>query len=724
MNREKLARIWIRALAVLSLASLSLSVLDASSVTAGSISSQTSNGFSAFFDAALPEQMAAEHIVGATVAVVKDGELAFAKGYGYADLDAGVPVEADRTLFYIGSDGKLFTWTAMMQLVEQGKLDLHADVNAYLDFSIPDAFDRPITLHHLMTHTAGFEEELRALLAGGPADVLPLREFLVHTMPRQVYPPGEVFAYSNYGTALAGYILQRVSGVPYEQYIAEYLLEPLGMGHSAAVQPLPQALMENMSKGYHYRGGSGALVRYDALDFEWVSAAPCAAVRGTATDIARFMLAHLNGGCVDGACILQPGTLAEMHSQQFTHHPALTGMAYGFVESQMNGQRILWHMGESARFVTVLALLPDEGLGLLVSYNTPPADGRTILYRFLDAFYPVNRPPLEANALPGWTERARAVSGTYVPARSAHTSPQKLVTWLGSLSLRAAGDGTLSLGPQHYVETESWLFDERDGDRRLTLRREGGQTWLFWGPFAYFKVAWYQTVTFHIIVVAMCALLFVSGWIAWPVAARAMKRRRGTALATDVRPARVPLAHWLAAALGLLDLGLLAWFLVLMMRYGATYVYPAAKVALITRLTWLSVPLTVAVLILAVRAWMRRATHWGWRVHYTGIAIAAAPGGALQPPALVAALVVHRRIDLSGLQPAAPASRHRAHLACRRDGEFWMGDPAQFSTLDQCPTCCLSVYHFSALDARTAVHLFARPKTDAACNGALADGPV
>jgi hypothetical protein len=468
-----------------------------------------------------------------------------------------------------------------------------------------------------MTHTAGFEEELRAMLARDLAEVLPLREFLVRAMPQRIYPPGEVFAYSNYGTALAGYLVERVSGTSYERYVTEHLLQPLGMARSAALQPLPPALRTDMSKGYHV-GRNG---RYDALDFEWAAAAPAAPIRGTATDLAQFMIAHLYGGCVEGRCILRPETVAEMHRQQFTHHPALTGMAYGFVESQMNGQRILWHMGESARFVTVLALLPQEGVGLLVSYNTPPQDGRAILFRFLDEFYPVDRPTQAPSPLPGWNERAREMGGVYVPSRVALYSPQKIVGWLGTLPVRASADGTLTLGPQRYVEIEPWLFDQQGGDRELSIQQKGGQTWLFWGPFAYWKAAWYQTLTFHGALLAVCALVFVSGWLAWPLVswinARRGDARRGRTLSVGVRRAR-----WLAAALGLLDLGLLAWFLRLMVAYGETYAFPARAVDLVTRLNWLAAPLTLAVLVMAVRSWRQHKTHWICQVHYTLVAVA------------------------------------------------------------------------------------------------------
>ena len=306
----------------------------------------------AFFDDLIGEQLSEEHVAGATVAVVKDGHLVFAKGYGYADREEGESVVADRTLFYPGSAGKLFTWTAVMQLVEEGELDLDADINTYLDFEILDTHPEPVTMANLLTHTAGFEEQFAAQLAEDQQDVLPLREFLTRYMPERVYPPGEYFAYSNYGTALAGYIVEQVSGEPYEQYIEEHILQPLGMESSAATQPLPADLASDLSKGYHYENGA-----YEAKDFEWISAAPAAPVRATAADMAKFMLAHLENGEYDDARIMEESSALEMHSQQFTHDPRLSGVTYGFITSRENGQEIIWHNGESARFF-------DEGRAL------------------------------------------------------------------------------------------------------------------------------------------------------------------------------------------------------------------------------------------------------------------------------------------------------------------------------------------------------------------------
>ncbi len=184
-----------------------------------------------FFDGLMAAQLTSTHAPGATVAVVKDGKLLFAKGYGFADLDKRTPVLADKTLFRVVSVSKLFTWTAVMQLVERNKLDLSADVNTYLDFKIPNTFPQPITLANLMSHSPSFEELGIGVFVRTAAEVAPLREYLVNNMPKRVRPPSQVSAYSNYGAALAGYIVARAAGMPFEDYVAANILKPLGMAH-------------------------------------------------------------------------------------------------------------------------------------------------------------------------------------------------------------------------------------------------------------------------------------------------------------------------------------------------------------------------------------------------------------------------------------------------------------------------------------------------------------
>ena len=207
---------------------------------AGSSALLTPQSAQAFFDQRIPAYLEQYHIAGATVAAVQDGEVVFTRGYGTADVASGAPVEPGATLFRIGSLTKLFTWTAVMQLVEAGKLDLHADVNSYLDFTLPATYPQPITMWHLMTHTAGFENRNLGYGAASAADLQPLGQWLPAHIPARVRPPGAAAAYSNYGAALAGYIVERVSGQPYEQYIRQHILQPLGMQHTT-VEMIPPA---------------------------------------------------------------------------------------------------------------------------------------------------------------------------------------------------------------------------------------------------------------------------------------------------------------------------------------------------------------------------------------------------------------------------------------------------------------------------------------------------
>jgi hypothetical protein len=460
-----------------------------------------------------------------------------------------------------------------------------------------------------MTHTAGFEEEFNSLLLDDPQKILPLRDHLVRYMPTRVYQPGQIMAYSNYGTALAGYIIERVSGQRFETYLNEHLLTPLGMTHSFVGNALPERFAADLSKGYQYDNGL-----YEPLDFEWTAAVPCAPVRTTVTDLSRFLIAHLNDGCIDGACILTKEHVDQMHSPQFAHHPKMHSMAYGFLDMTFNNQRVLWHLGESARFVTLLALLPEQNLGLVVSYNTPPADGRAILLRFMDAFFPDNRPPLRAQPLADWETRAKIFNGMYVPARSAHTTAQIAVRYTEAVEVEIV-QGRVTFAGWDYVETEPEVFRQVDGDRVLALKQgPDGRRWLLAGPLAYFQVPWYETPILVFPLIGVSLFVFLTAWIAALVIAL---RRKTYSLAERS-------AWWFAAGLGLFDAALLGWFFRILLIQADRFVYQQQTVMVISVLSWLTVPFTMAVLVFAVRAWLRREWTAGRRIHYTLIALASA----------------------------------------------------------------------------------------------------
>ena len=371
----------------------------------------TATDLAAFLDGFVPYAIQSSDIAGATISVVANGQIIFAKGYGFADMRTRKPVLADQTLFRPGSTSKLFTWTAVMQLVQAGKLDLDRDVNDYLDFKIPEKFG-PITLRNLMTHTPGFEDTGAGGLLSSRADFVPLREYLVEHLPAEIFPPGKVVAYSNYGATLAGYIVQRVSGEPFPEYVTRHILQPLGMAHSTYDQPLPPTLAKDMTQSYMKASDD------KPLPFQYLEVLPAGALTSTATDMAHFMIAQLEGGSYSGASIMSPATTQLMHTPQSRMAAGMDGMDLGFIQQDRNGLRIIGHPGVFKGFYSDLHLLLDKDVGFFISFNSLGKDAgaeglKVAVFRaFLDRYYPYTT-PAEAT-LPHSQADAARVAGWYM----------------------------------------------------------------------------------------------------------------------------------------------------------------------------------------------------------------------------------------------------------------------------------------------------------------------
>ncbi len=307
----------------------------------------------AFIDGIISAELKAGNIAGVTFSFVKDGEILLAKGYGFADVKNRRPVEADKTLFRPGSVSKLITWTALMQLVEQGKIDLNEDVNKYLTkFKFPETYPQPITVANLMSHTPGFEEVIGSMLARRAQDLISLEDYLARNMPWRVFPPGKITAYSNYGTSLAGYLVEVVSGEKFEDYVEKYIFNPLGMTMSTFREPLPENISPFMSKGYTFR--RGVFVEHDFELFNGLY--PAGSMSSTAIDMAKFMIAHLQNGLFGETRILQEKTARLMHSRLFSADPRLDGNAHGFWEKTWNGLRMIEAWGRYHLFHSQLVL--------------------------------------------------------------------------------------------------------------------------------------------------------------------------------------------------------------------------------------------------------------------------------------------------------------------------------------------------------------------------------
>ncbi len=439
--------------------------------TPGSARELTAADVETFLDGLLPLQLKRDDIAGATVAVVKDGKLLFAKGYGYADVEKKKPVSAQDTLFRPGSVSKLFTWTAVMQLFEQGKLDLDRDINEYLDYKIPDAFGKPITLKHILTHTPGFEEQIKDLIVTDSSKPN-LGQYVKTHIPGRIYPPGTVPAYSNYATAVAGYIVERVSGRPFEDYVNENILKPLKMERSTFAQPLPSNLAGLMSNGY--RLGSA-----EPQPFEVVTAYPAGSLSSSATDMAQFMLAHLQDGRLGDAQILKPETARLMRSRLFALDDAANAMCYGFYEESRNGQRIIGHGGDTVFFHSDLHLVLDQKLGFFVSYNSlgrGDSPGRSNLWEaFLDRYYPYAVPAATSATA---KDDANAASGSYILSRRAETSFMKAAFLVNQFTVSPEGEGDIVTPqltgangkPKRWQAIGPMTFRERDGQDKLIFK--------------------------------------------------------------------------------------------------------------------------------------------------------------------------------------------------------------------------------------------------------------
>ncbi|MBA2338986.1 MAG: beta-lactamase family protein, partial [Pyrinomonadaceae bacterium] len=284
----------------------------------------------ALFDPVFAGQMAKLHIPGAVVAVVKDGKIIFTKGYGYADIEKKTPVVPDKTIFRIGSITKVFTAMAVMQLADRGKINLSDDVNKYLkDIKVPSTFPQPITFANLLTHTSGLDEISPGRRTNDESKIIPLGAFLKTGLVRQT-PPGEVISYSTYNAALGGYLVEQITGTPFRQYLRQNIFELLRMNRTS-ITAVPQELKPDLATGYEYAENS-----YKKLPFQWFHTYPASDINSTATDMARFMMANLAGGALDGKRILSERATREMQRTQFRNHPRMSGWAYGFYEGEQN----------------------------------------------------------------------------------------------------------------------------------------------------------------------------------------------------------------------------------------------------------------------------------------------------------------------------------------------------------------------------------------------------
>jgi CubicO group peptidase (beta-lactamase class C family) len=493
-----------------------------------------------WLDGYMPFALHSSDIPGAVVTVVKDGQVLTARGFGYADLAKHTPVDPNRTLFRPGSVSKLVTWTAVMQQVELGKLDLDTDVNRYLDFKIPPRNGQPITLRQIMTHTAGFEEASKDVIFYDPGHLRSLGDFLKRSVPTRVFDPGTTPSYSNWATALAGHIVERVSGEPFDTYVERHIFTPLGMTDATFRQPLPARLTAQMATGYPKPGATAG--------FELVGPSPAGSLSASGIDMAKFMIAHLQGGALGGNRILRPETAAMMHDSPLDKVnpasliPPLNRMELGFFETNVNGREVIGHEGDTVAFHTALHLFLKDGVGLYMSFNSPGRQGaagtlRTAVFQdFADRYFPDTTKDGRVDPKTA-RQHAEMMAGLWVNSRRSQTSFVAATGLFGQTEVSVSPKGTLvipslrSIGgrPREWEEIAPFVWREKNGHDRLAAQVVDGKV-VRWSmdqesPFIVFdrvpaslSATWLKPALYFALGVMALTFLF------WPIA-WAIRRR-------------------------------------------------------------------------------------------------------------------------------------------------------------------------------------------------------
>lgn len=522
----------------------------------------------AWLDGRVPYSLKSGEIAGMVISVVKDGKVLLQKGYGLADVEAKVPMDPATTLVRLGSTSKPFTWTAVMQLVQQGRIDLDRNVNDYIDFKIEEAYGKPITMRDLMNHRAGFEEGLKDLLGYDPKRAQTTERYLKEHPRPILWAPGEAPGYSNYGVALAGYIVQRVSGMPFETYVEQHILKPLGMNHSTFVQPVPQGFPGFLSKGYN-------TTQEPPSPFELVITAPAGSFTSTASDMTRFMLAHLGQGSVDGVSILDAATTARMHSPSYTHQglPGFGTMAHGFFHVQQNGRLVIGHGGDTIVYHTEMNLLPQEGVGIFFTYNSRGKDSavygarKELMDGFMDRYFPAPaaaEPPTLATA----QADAQKIAGRYQSSRRVDHGFLRFFYLLQQTVITANPDGTIAvpdgLGEMGtYREVGPQLWRKVGGAQMMALREINGVKTVIDSdnPVAVLQEASFlNSAPLNVSILLLSFLILATSLVAWPVGSLLRRADRATSGASPELARLRRLQRW-AVLVSLVYIA--AWFILI-----------------------------------------------------------------------------------------------------------------------------------------------------------------
>ncbi len=360
------------------------------------------------YEAWVESQMAYRGQPGLSIGIVHDQELIWARGFGYADREKKIPA-TPQTIYRMASNTKMFTASAIMQLRDEGKLQLDDPVAKHLPwFKIRNRHpDAPvITIRHLLTHTSGLPRE--SPFPYWTDYKFPTRQQMIDALPNQetVLPTETQWKYSNLALTLAGEIVQAVSGRPYAEYIHKNILEPLGMTSTTVV--LPGDHKARLATGYGRRMPDGT--RGTRPSVHTAGIAPSANLSSTVEDFARFASLQFRDGPRRGAQVLKGSTLREMHRVHWLEPNWRRGWGLGFHTWRLGDRVLVGHGGSLPGYRTHTYISPADKIAVLVMTNAddgePTFYGDQAFQLVAPAILKATTPPKVTKVDPGWNKYA------------------------------------------------------------------------------------------------------------------------------------------------------------------------------------------------------------------------------------------------------------------------------------------------------------------------------
>lgn len=416
-------------------------------------------------------------VQGAAIAIAKDGKIVYEKGYGYADRENNILVDPATTVFEYGSVTKLFTWVSAMQLAEEGKLDLEKDIRSYLpsnnQLELP--FRKPVTMLNLMNHTAGLDDYLIGVFARKD-NCIDLENGLKEQAPQQLYKPGEIFSYSNYGVALAGYIVQNVANQEEYEYVQDHIFDPLGMKKvtMSVSKTECEELLKNKSKGYIANGYNEKTKDWSFDEGKWtyVSIYPAGEGNGTVEELANFGIGLLDK---KSGLFKSEKTYEELLSTTYTSNKDISGIAHGFFEYD-GENKTYWHKGETNNFTTFFAVVPEADFAIAIVANTQADEEKDLVQEV--GFRCVGKKQVNLERVAGEKlPNSREVAGTYTVPRRCHRGISQLIylTTMYDVLVKYVDDSTIEIDGDYYRQIKPYLYQNQSTGQKCYFTAKDGK---------------------------------------------------------------------------------------------------------------------------------------------------------------------------------------------------------------------------------------------------------